>query len=60
MRIADKMNYDQVKSNLQKNRTELAEMQNQAATQKRINRPSDDPLASTRVLQARTEISGGQ
>lgn len=58
MRIADKMNYEQVKSNLAKNRTDLAELQNQAATQKRVTKPSDDPLAATRVLAARTEISG--
>lgn len=60
MRIADKMNYDQVKSNLAKNRSEMADLQNQAATQKRIVKPSDDPLAATRVLQARTEIASGQ
>ena len=34
--------------------------QNQAATQKRVNKPSDDPLAATRVLQTKTEISSGQ
>lgn len=54
------MNYDQVKSNLTKNRSDMAELQNQAATQKRVTKPSDDPLAATRVLSARTEISGGQ
>ncbi len=60
MRIADKMNYEQVKTNLAKNRTEMAELQNQAATQKRLNKPSDDPLAATRVLAARTDIHGGE
>jgi len=60
MRIADKMNFEQVKSNLAKNRSEMADLQNQAATQKRVVKPSDDPLAATRVLQTRTEISGGQ
>src|SRR3989338_6229485 len=60
MRIADKMNFDQVKSNLAKNRSEISDLQNQAASQKRIIKPSDDPLAATRVLQARTEISSGQ
>jgi flagellar hook-associated protein 3 FlgL len=60
MRIADKMNYDQVKSNLSKNRSEMADLQNQAATQKRVVKPSDDPLAATRILQARTEIGSGQ
>ncbi len=60
MRIADKMNYDQVKSSLSKNRAEMADLQNKSATQKRVNKPSDDPLAATRVLQARTEINSGQ
>ncbi len=58
MRIADKMSFNQVNQNLTKNRSEMADLQNQAATQKRINKPSDDPLASTRVLAARTEERG--
>lgn len=58
MRIADKMAFNQVNQNLSKNRTDMADLQNQAATQKRINKPSDDPLASTRVLGARTEERG--
>lgn len=60
MRIADKMNFEQVKSNLAKNRSDMADLQNQAALQKRVTKPSDDPLAATRVLAARTEISGQQ
>lgn len=55
MRIADKMATTQVDRNIQKNRTEMSTLQNQAATQKRINKPSDDPLAATRVLAARTD-----
>ena len=55
MRIADKMNYNQAQKNISKNRTDMSELQNQAATQKRINKPSDDPLATTRVLSSRTE-----
>ncbi len=57
MRIADKMNYDQVTSNLSKNRTDMAELQNQAATQKRVTKPSDDPLAAARVLAGRIDIN---
>lgn len=60
MRIADKMQFNQVNQNVQKNRTEMADLQNQAATQKRITKPSDDPLASARVLAARTEERGNQ
>lgn len=57
MRIADKMNYDQVTSNLSKNRTDMAELQNQAATQKRVTKPSDDPLAAARVLAGKIDIN---
>ncbi|MFS4458455.1 flagellar hook-associated protein FlgL [Bdellovibrio sp. HCB2-146] len=60
MRVADKMQFNQVNQNLTKNRSEMADLQNQAATQKRINKPSDDPLASARVLAARTEERGNQ
>jgi len=55
VRIADKMQYNQVQKNISKNRTDMADLQNQAATQRRINKPSDDPLATTRVLASRTE-----
>ncbi len=60
MRVADKMNHTQVVSNLNKNRSELAKFQNQAALQKRITKPSDDPLGAARILESRTEMSGFQ
>ena len=60
MRISDKMGYEQVKTNLSKNRSEMADLQGQAASQKRISKPSDDPLGATRILQTRTEIAGSQ
>jgi flagellar hook-associated protein 3 FlgL len=60
MRVADKMNFNQVNNNLQKNRSEMNDLQNQAATQKRINKPSDDPSASARVLANRTEERGAK
>jgi flagellar hook-associated protein 3 FlgL len=54
MRITDKMQQSQVMSNLNKNRTELSSLQNQASTMKRITKPSDDPMGTARVLQNRT------
>lgn len=57
MRVADNMNYNQVINNLNKNRKEASDLQNQAATQKRITKPSDDPAGTTRVLAARTDLS---
>lgn len=58
MRVTDKMGRDQVNRNLQKNRSEMTDLQNQAATQRRVNKPSDDPIAAARVLGARSEDRG--
>jgi flagellar hook-associated protein 3 FlgL len=55
MRVSDKMGYNQVTSNLQRNRTDINDLQNQAASQKRLTKPSDDPIASAKVLANRTE-----
>lgn len=60
MRVTDKMGYNQVINNLQKNRGEMSELQNQAALQKRITKPSDDPTGATRVLGYKTEEKGSQ
>jgi flagellar hook-associated protein 3 FlgL len=58
MRIADKMAYDQVNRAISKNRSEMSNLQNQAATQKRVTKPSDDPVAASRVLFSRVEQRG--
>ncbi len=58
MRVADKMNYNQAMNAINKNRSDLMVYQNQAASQKRINKPSDDPLGAARVLASKTEIHG--
>lgn len=60
MRIADKMKYDQVTTNVGKNRSQMSELQNQAATQKRVTKPSDDPLAASRVLSNRIDLQGNK
>ncbi len=58
MRVSDKMGLDQVNRNIQKNRSEMSDLQTQAATQKRINKPSDDPVAAARLLGTRSEDRG--
>lgn len=60
MRIADKMQFDQVKGNIAKNRSQMSDLQNQAATQKRVTKPSDDPLAASRVLSNRIDLQGNK
>lgn len=60
MRIADNMMFDQVRGNVAKNRSEMSELQNQAATQKRVTKPSDDPVSAARVLGARVDLEGNK
>ncbi len=60
MRIADNMTYDQVRGNIGKNRSQMTELQNQASTQKRVNKPSDDPVAASRVLSSRIDFQGNK
>lgn len=60
MRIADKMRFDQVRDNIGKNRSQMQDLQNQAATQKRVTKPSDDPLAAARVLANRIDLQGNK
>lgn len=56
MRITDKMAQNQTMTNIQKNRSELAQLQNQASTGKKITTPSDDPAAAAKILINRTEL----
>jgi flagellar hook-associated protein 3 FlgL len=60
MRVTEKMNQSQLLNNLQKTRSELSELQNQATTQKRINKPSDDPTGVGMAMQNRTNIKNLQ
>ena len=55
MCVTDKMNQAQVGTNIQKNRTELSSLQNQASSGKRLTKPSDDPIAAAKILANRTE-----
>ena len=55
MRVADIMTYDQVNRAIARNRSELEKYQNEAATQLRVTKPSDDPVAASQVLSDRTD-----
>src|SRR4051812_29270454 len=60
MRIADKMAYEQVNANIGKNRSSMADLQAQASTQKRVTKPSDDPLAAARSLGHKVDLSNNK
>ncbi len=58
MRVSDKMISTQLNQHLRSNRSQLSEYQSQAATLKRVTKPSDDPVAATRVIGARVDLRG--
>lgn len=58
MRVSDSMNYAKTTEAMSKNRSEMNELQTQAASQKRVNKPSDDPVGTTQLLSSRTDSKG--
>lgn len=57
MRITNNMMITRMMRNMNSNMLRLDKLQNQGATTKRINRPSDDPIAISRSLRVKTDIS---
>lgn len=55
MRISDSVLTGNVRRNLNANLARLARVQNEIATGKRLNAPSDDPAAAASVLRQRTD-----
>ncbi len=60
MRVSDSMKYLHVEKNLQKTRSEQVNLQSQAASNKRLLKPSDDPVATARVLENRTQLNNNE
>lgn len=56
MRISDKLNQTQLMNNIQKTRSNLQTLQNQAATMKKVSKPSDDPIGAAKILENRTDL----
>lgn len=60
MRITQQMLYQTALNDLQASLQQLAKLQTQAATGKRINRPGDDPFATEKALSFRARIQAGE
>jgi flagellar hook-associated protein 3 FlgL len=58
LRVSDSMNYNKTNEALTKNRSEMSDLQTQAASQKKINKPSDDPIGATQIMHSKTETRG--
>jgi flagellar hook-associated protein 3 FlgL len=56
VRITQRLLVDRVLSNLNRQSREILDLQTQLSTGQRVNKPSDDPLATRRAVNARTEV----
>ena len=57
MRVSLRNQYSNFLFNLQNTQSRLMELNMQASSQKRINKPSDDPVGTARVLNYRSSLS---
>lgn len=60
MRISDRMLTDNVRSNLQLNVQNLSTLQQELATNKRINLPSDDPAGTAQAMRYSTDLASSE
>jgi flagellar hook-associated protein 3 FlgL len=57
MRITNKMMINSTMADIQTNKNQLNTLDTQLSTQKKINRPSDDPIVAIRALRLRTNVN---
>lgn len=55
MRVTENMNYNTIRDSVRRSRERMDGLQQQHATLKKLNTPSDDPIGAAKVLQIRTE-----
>lgn len=55
MRVTEGSNFETVRGSIRRSREKMEGLQQQSATLKKINTPSDDPVGSAKVLEIRTD-----
>ncbi len=55
MRVTQNTNFNTIRDTIQISRGRMEKLQNQAATLKKLNRPSDNPVNAAKVLEIRTD-----
>jgi flagellar hook-associated protein 3 FlgL len=55
MRVTENTNYDTVRNTINRTKERMEKMQNQTATLRKLNTPSDDPIGASKVLEIRTD-----
>ena len=58
MRITNQMMINSSIANIQTNKSQINTMDTQLSTQKKINKPSDDPIIAIRALRLRSSLDG--
>jgi flagellar hook-associated protein 3 FlgL len=60
MRITDNMRFNTTVNNMFKTQSQYNLLMEQISTQKRVNRASDDPIASTKIIDIRQELAANK
>ncbi|MBS1959353.1 MAG: flagellar hook-associated protein FlgL [Bdellovibrionales bacterium] len=55
MRVSDNTNFGTIRDSINRSKSRMENLQGQSATLKKVNRPSDDPVGSAKVLEVRTD-----
>jgi flagellar hook-associated protein 3 FlgL len=55
MRVTEGTNFDIVRESIRKSKEKMEGLQHQSTTLKKINQPSDDPIAAAKLLELRTD-----
>jgi len=55
MRVSDNSNFGVVRDSMSRSRNRLEDLQLQNSTLKKLNKPSDDPVGSAKILEVRTD-----
>src|SRR6476620_2336067 len=55
MRVTENTNYEVVRDSIRRGRERMQDLQQQTATLKKLNTPSDDPVGSAKILELRTD-----
>ncbi|MEK6704681.1 MAG: flagellar hook-associated protein FlgL [Candidatus Poribacteria bacterium] len=60
MRVTEHMNFNTVRDTIRRSKERMELLQRQAATLKKLNIPSDDPIGAAKVLEIRTDRVNNQ
>lgn len=55
MRVTENTGYETVRSSIRRSRERMEGLQQQSATLKKLNTPSDDPVGASKILEIRTD-----